>query len=126
MKTIEIINNLKLLEHNCRLAYTKLDAAADNKYSNFEDLFTLSTQYLDTAKAITAFTNRRFNGTYVCEIVNQYYNLGSRITHVENKIKAYEKDCGPNTIVKLDELTTELNNAIKDRLDFLNKEWTHE
>ena len=126
MKTIDIINHLRLLEYNCTLAATKLTAAAEYKYNNFEELSILSTQYLDSAKAYVNFLNKAFNSMRVYEIVNQYYNLGSRITHVESKIKVYEKDYGLDTIVKLDELNSELNKCIKDRINFLNKEWTHE
>lgn len=126
MKTLNILNHLDLLKHNCNLAYAKLAAAAENKDISFVELSTLSSEYLDSLKNHCAFLNRRFNSMHVYEIVNQYYNLGSRITQVENTIKIYEKDCGPDTIAKLDELTFELNKRIKDRLDFLNKEWTHE
>lgn len=126
MKTLNILNHLDLLKHNCDLTATKLAAAAGNKYNSFVELSTLSTESLDSLKNHYAFLNRRFNSMHVYEIVNQYYNLGSRITHVENKIKIYEKDCGQHTIVMLDELTFELNKRIKDRIEFLNKEWTHE
>ena len=126
MKTIDIINHLDLLKHNCELAATKLAAAAENKYISFVELSTLSSEYLEAAKNHCAFMNRRFNSMHVYEIVNQYYNLGSRISHTENTIKACEKDTSASSITMLDELTFELNKRTKDRLDFLNKEWTHE
>ena len=126
MKTLNILNHLDLLKHNCNLAYAKLAAAAENKDISFVELSTLSSEYLDSLKNHCAFLNRRFNSMHVYEIVNQYYNLGSRITHVENTIKVYEKDTSASSITMLDELTFELNKRIKDRIEFLNKEWTHE